>query len=112
MAKIGDMELVGASGVPYKFEVYHSSVTFAKVGGVYSVTKRVVTGGKTAHSLIYVGETDNLRERFQGHHRQDCFDRNGANSICVHRDDRKESRLQKEADLSANKNYPWTCNRT
>jgi hypothetical protein len=109
MPSIGSITFTGKSGTQYSFDIYPSETRFAKVGAVYAVTKRTVgLQGKT-HARIYVGEADSLRERFENHHRQECFDRHGANCICVHLDDDEESRLAKETDLR--NAYDWICNR-
>ena len=108
MTKLATMTVAGKSG-PYSFNVYPIDTAFADVGAVYLVTKRTrKADGRMVHDFIYVGETDDLKERFLSHHKEDCFKRNGANCICTHRDSSATSRRKKEADLLANHKTP--CN--
>jgi hypothetical protein len=108
MAKIEDLELTGASGTRYQFEVYPRNQTFNAVGAVYAVTKRTLQVGQGIHDVLYIGETGDLSTRFADHHKNDCFDRHGANCICTHVDASEASRLRKEADLVAK--YGPICN--
>jgi len=109
MAKLGTMTLTGKSGKQYSFEVYPWGTTFSAVGAVYYISKRTpkVDGGAD-HAKIYIGQTNDLSERFDNHHKADCFTKHGANAISVHRDDNEDSRLAKESDLIADHNPP--CN--
>ncbi len=109
MAKLGDLTVAGESGQDYKFEVYPQGTSFKEVGAVYLVTKRThKPDGTGAHEFLYVGETGDLSTRFDGHHKQECFDENGANCICVHVDSSQKSRLAKESDLLGA--HDWPCN--
>jgi len=109
MSELGNLTLTGKSGKQYVFEVWPINTAFNAVAAVYAVTKAVqnAKGGRT-HTVIYIGQTDNLKERFANHHKADCFANHGANCICTHRDDNEKSRLAKEADLIAAYNPP--CN--
>ena len=109
LTKLGTLTLKGKSGRKYEFDVYSIDSDFPRVAAVYAVTKRTrkADGGLT-HHVIYFGQTGNLPERFDDHHKADCFARNGANCVCVHRDSNEASRLKKEADLVAA--YNPTCN--
>ena len=104
MAAIGTMNVtVGsntvASEVPYVFSVYPWGTLFKPVGAVYVITKSTIKlGGSADHSLIYVGYTDDLSTCFDNHHKTDCFERYGANCICVLgvEDEQLRSRLVSE----------------
>jgi hypothetical protein len=109
MTKLADLTVAGKSGNEYKFEVYARETAFNAVGAVYMVTKRTKKpGGNATHKFLYVGETGDLSTRFDDHHKQDCFDLEGANCICVHQDGGEKSRLAKESDLF--KAHDWPCN--
>lgn len=100
MTSIATLTLTGASGAKYDFVVYPFDTKFNSVGAVYAVTRRTAKpDGGGDHAVVYVGETEDLGERFGNHHKTQCFERNRANCICVHRDSGGRSRLAKEADL-------------
>lgn len=109
MAKIGTITFTGSSGKSYTFNVYPIDQELNDVGGVYCITRRYKnsTGGYT-HSVVYVGVTGDLSTRFNDHHKDDCFTKNKANCICIHRDDNEDSRFAKESDLIDYYNPP--CN--
>ena len=109
MDKIGTMNVVGKSGTEYAFGLYPSRTGFKALGAVYIITERTAkSGGGGSHKYLYVGETGDLSTRFDDHHKQGCFDRNGANCIGVHLDDSEDSRLTKESDL--HDAHDWPCN--
>jgi hypothetical protein len=108
MSKIADATFSGKSG-SYEFEVYPLNTTFNTVGAVYVFTKRTVdASGRGTHALIYIGQADSLADRIPKHDKWPCVMQNGANCICVHRDDNEQSRLGKETDLRAAFSTP--CN--
>ena len=108
MAKIADATFTGKTG-NYSFEVFPTDTSFNAVAAVYVFTKRNVgSDGKGTHTLLYIGQTDSLKNRIPDHEKWACANRNGVNCICVHRDDDEKSRLAKEADLRAGHNTP--CN--
>ncbi len=109
MAKHGTMTITGQSGTQYAFEVFSWDTNFNDVGAVYVITKRIPkTEGGGSHTYVYVGETGDLSERFDSHHKIECFAQHGANCICVHVESGEKSRLVKESDLIAALNPP--CN--
>lgn len=101
MAKLGTIAFTGASGATYDFDVYPWGTGFKKdYGAVYFVTKRGKNAeGGYSHTRIYLGETEDLSTRFDNHHKQDCFDRNEANCICIHGEQDESARLRIEKDL-------------
>ena len=103
------LELTGASGRKCAFLVYPWGTEFKAVGSVYAVTRATPnqTGGET-HSIIYVGQTADLSERFDAHHKAACFSKHSANRICVHVEGVEQTRLAIEADLIAS--YKPPCN--
>lgn len=101
MAKIAGATFKGKTG-SYSFEVYPADTTFNSVGAVYIFTKRVVgADGKGTHTLLYIGQTESLKDRIPNHEKWPCAVRNEVNCICVHRDDDEDSCLAKETDLRA-----------
>lgn len=103
------LELVGASGRRYTFYVYPWGTLFKPQGGVYAVTRAVAnqTGGNN-HTILYVGQTGDLSERFDQHHKEPCFRRNAATHLCVTTEANEQNRLAIEADLVRAYNPP--CN--
>ncbi len=100
MIKIGTITLRGLSGNKYDFDVYKWGTGFHEFGAVYYISKRVVKfDGTVSHTQIYIGQTSNMSDRFDDHHKAKCFKDNDVNAISVHQDDDKDSRLEKEADL-------------
>lgn len=100
--KPATLELTGASGRKYAFSVHPWGTSFKPIGGVYAVTKATSTasGGQT-HKILYIGQTGDLSERFDDHHKEPCFRRNGVTHICVHVQGDEQERLGIERDLVA-----------
>jgi len=109
-AKLSNKTGPRQSGTEYTFKVYSLDTKFNKdYEAVYFVTKRVKkTNGGYSHIRIYVGETGDLSTRFDNHHKQDCFDENGANCICIYGEQDEKTRLKIEKDLIEKYNPP--CN--
>jgi len=108
MAKLGTIHFTGQSGKKYSFNVYQITASFKAIGAVYLITKRTVTDGTGNHTRIYVGQTGDLSERFNNHHKQDCFEENKANCICIYAEENETTRLEIEKDLIDN--YTPPCN--
>lgn len=110
MAKIGTMTLSGKSGSKYEFAVYPRATTFKALGALYFMTKRTLKPeGGGSHAMIYVGETSDLSNRPLNHHRKQCFDRKGADTVCILVESDRDRRLAIETDLR--QNYDPPCNR-
>jgi hypothetical protein len=103
-AEYSKVTLTGASGDDYEFEVDALGADLNSVAGVYAITRR--EGDQ--HVVVYIGQSGDLSYRFGNHQKWECFDDNGADCICVHRDSDKDSRLKKEADLMIR--YRPVCN--
>ena len=108
MAKLTDVTFVGTSGTKYRFEAYAFGTTFKALGAVYIFTVRTVKDGKGSHDPIYIGQTGDLSERFDDHHKAKCIKSKNPTCICIHLNDSDKSRLAIETDLLANRNPP--CN--
>lgn len=96
--------LQGRSGAKYSFWLYPWGETFNATGGVYAVLR----DDGTSYSVIYVGETGDLSERFDNHHKADCFSRHRKTHIAARIEGSERQRLAIEQDLIANYNPP--CN--
>ena len=96
----------GDSGTKYKYWIYELGDTHDAVPANYIFTKVTNTG---SHKPIYIGETEDISERFDYHHKMECIDRNGATNLCTHKSSvDKKVRCAEEADLVAN--YGPVCN--
>ena len=108
-SKLGTLTLKGVSGNEYKFNVYPLNTDFKSIGGIYYISKRIVKeNGIGSHSKLYIGQTEDLSERFDNHHKWDCFEENSANAISIYREESKDERLGIEKDLIDN--YEPPCN--
>lgn len=96
--------LVGRSGAKYSFHLYPWGTDFKAVGGVYAVLRHDADG----YAVTYVGETGDLSERFDNHHKATCFDRYRKTHIAARVEGSEPQRLAIEQDLIAGYNPP--CN--
>jgi hypothetical protein len=109
VSKIGTLILTGASGTDYKFNVYPYGTEFKEMGAVYYISKRTEKpDGSGSHSKIYIGQTGDLSERFDDHHKEPCFKKNNANCHSIHSETDERKRLNIEKDLIDALNPP--CN--
>lgn len=109
MPIIGTLSLVGRSGTRYTFDVYPYDTEFNPVSAIYCVSHRHVRAQTVDdHSLIYIGQTENLKNRFDSHHDEACFLRNSANCKSVLLEPSEFKRLAIERDLL--ENYRTLCN--
>ena len=97
MAKIGTVTFSGKSGIKFIFDYWDFPGTWDSVAGVYIVA--VYNVGSDSITPLYVGETDDLKERFIGHHKQRCFDKYKANILCWWEERDFASRRTIELDL-------------
>jgi hypothetical protein len=89
----------GQSGRKYKYWIYELGTTFKQVPGNYIFARE--TEPRT-FGPIYIGETGDLSERFDNHHKMPCIRKNGATHICAHESSANEKeRKAEEADLLA-----------
>lgn len=104
MSKVESVKVRGASGKTYTFDVYPWGTTFKAVGAVYLVLKK----NQSNYSILYIGQTGDLSERFDDHHKASCFTRHGRTHIGILVESSETRRLAIEADLIAN--YKPVCN--
>ena len=96
----------GKSGTDYKYYIYPIGTIFKSEPGNYVFAKESSPGKWRA---IYIGETSNLNERFDDHHKMPCIRRNGATHIHVHINSvNKTLRVAEETDLTTK--WVPTCN--
>jgi hypothetical protein len=100
VAKLGTIDLKGASGASWTFDVYPRETTFRALGAVYVQSVRTPkAGGGGSHQFIYVGQTGDLSNRPLNHHKKGCFDRHGANALLIYVEGSERTRLAIERDL-------------
>lgn len=107
MADLGTITWTGQSGKEYKYWIYDIGTTFTKAPGNYIFARKTETG---TFSPIYMGQTEDLSERFDNHHKMPCIKKNGATHIHIHRNDNEKDRLAEESDLIAKWKRTSTCN--
>ena len=100
------MTLTGASKTVYEFELYRVGTKFNPVAACYAFTKDANQAGN--YPLVYIGETGDLSERFDNHHKAGCIQRAGATLIGVRVTRGKAEAERVEADVLGNYNPP--CN--
>ena len=101
MSELGKLPLTGKSGKAYDFVVYSSDTTFnTGIACVYYVSKRTLKSRNGAtHTAIYVGETEDIKDRLTNHHKQSCFDRNKYNAVSIFKISTQTARSRAEQDL-------------
>ena len=88
---------VGHSGRTYMYNIYEIGVRFRKIPANYIIACET---GIKKWKPIYIGETADLSERFDNHHKISCIREKGATHIHVHRNDAGgQVRSAEEADL-------------
>jgi hypothetical protein len=87
----------GKSGKEYKYWIYEIGHPMKAVPGNYCFAKET---NPNTWTPIYFGETEDLSERFDHHHKIDCLRRNGSTHIHTHTSSAgKEVRCEEETDL-------------
>ena len=104
MPKETTVTLQGKSGRSYDFDVYPWNTSFNRIGAVYAVLKRNASN----FTILYIGQTNDLSERFDSHHKQGCFNHNGKTHIAIHPESSEPHRFDIETDLA--RKYSPTCN--
>ena len=99
-------EWIGQSGRSYTYWVHPIGTELKNSPGNYVYAKTGFLGG---WQPIYIGQTEDLSERFDHHHMAVCIQREGATHIHAHvNDSGQEVRLTEETDLIAHHGPP--CN--
>ena len=106
MADVPTIEWAGSSGTKYKYWIHKIGTDFNAKPGNYCFAKESSPGRWTP---LYFGQTGDLSERFDDHHKMGCAKRNGATHIHAHVSEGGErARLDEESDLI--KKWNPTCN--
>lgn len=93
----------------HKFSVHNLDSSWNSVSVVYVVTKRKKTeGGCYSHSVIYVGQTGDLKERFSNHHKEKCFSEKNGDCLCLLGEKDEDKRLSIESEMI--EKYTPPCN--
>ncbi len=105
MAQTKNITLTGASRRTYSFKAFPRGIKFKPSGAVYAILRQTPTGH---YSVIYIGQTSDLSKRFENHHKQACFDRNGKSHIALYPVSGESRRFDIETDLL--RSYKPVCN--
>jgi hypothetical protein len=106
MTHEGTIKWPGQSGAEYTYWIYRIGTTFQSEPGNYIFAKET---NPNTFKPIYIGQTGDLSERFENHHKLPSITRNGATHIHVHKNlGGERQRLAEELDLV----HRWcpTCN--
>ena len=95
MAAFETVRLTGRSGASYPFTVFPYGTPLAAVSGVYAVLR----DERTTWSVLYIGQTGDLSERFDNHHHAADFAWHRASHLAAIGASTEEQRLAIEADL-------------
>ena len=108
MNSLSTVTFTGKSGTPYSFYVFPIGQECKDQSGVYIFSKREKIGDKYNHTAIYIGMAKSFETRFYNHHKGDCIDKNGANSLCLMeiKDESKRTSIEKDLLVA----YPTKCN--
>jgi hypothetical protein len=102
MPSLGKATFDGKSGKAYRFTVYPLRTKIRKIAGLFIIANRSHDESSCQqHQALYVGQTEDLSQPFERHHRAEEFKRHGANCVCLHADESPRSRVEKKRDLVA-----------
>lgn len=100
------IEWVGNSGTKYPYTIYPIGTIFTKASSNYVFAKE--TKPET-FITIYIGETGDLSERFDDHHKMPCIKSNGATHITIHVGETSDT-VRKAEEKDLRDNYDPVCN--
>lgn len=104
--QVATIHWAGISGKTYQYWIYPIGTDLSETPGNYVFAKEISPNRWTP---VYIGETADLSERFDNHHKMPCIKRNGATHIHAHKSpENRTVRLAEETDL-VNKWHP-VCN--
>jgi hypothetical protein len=86
----------GFSARDYTYYIYRLPCVFDPQPGNYVFAKQTAPG---QWRPIYIGETGDLSERFEHHHKMPCIEAHGATHIHVHLEASRQARRDEEMDL-------------
>lgn len=85
----------GKSGRKYKYWIYEIGQSLKAEPGNYIFAKETSPDKWTP---VYIGETQDLSERFDNHHKMACIRQHGGTHICVHTSGSSRAARQAEED--------------
>jgi hypothetical protein len=91
--------LKGDSLVTYSFDVFPLEDSFHPVAAVFAVTREPEGAGPHRHEVVFVGEAARMPGQLRDHPKAACFERHGANRVCVHRIEDETARRDAVTDL-------------
>lgn len=108
------LTLNGISGEQYLFDLFSFDDfselrnAFRSMPAVYVFTRRRMFVNDYTHDLIYLGETEDLSQRFNEHHKEENIMMHHANCIGLHGVTSYEERINIEKDILGAYDFP--CN--
>ncbi len=97
MVSEGRINWEGRSGKAYEYHIYPLNEKHDAVPANYLFARKTEKGTFTP---IYAGETGDISERFDNHHKMPCIKREVATHLCTHKGSRdKSTRQQEESDI-------------
>jgi len=91
---------IGKSGNSYEYHIHNLPPNFKSLPGNYIFAK---LNANNKWVPVYIGETEDLSERFDDHHKMPCIKRKGATHIHAHLNQGGEvARRREESDLLDN----------
>lgn len=94
----------GVSGEKYQFQLYTKSNSWNSSSGVYLILRDI----GSSYSPVYIGETENLKQRHSSHHKERCFNEHNWSHLAFLYEPSKGKRVYIEQDILSNLN--WVCN--
>jgi predicted GIY-YIG superfamily endonuclease len=87
----------GQSGEKYLYHIYNIGTQMDAVPANYIFARKTEAG---RYVPIYIGQTSDISERFDNHHKMPCIRKNGATHIHTHESSTSEKERQaEETDL-------------
>lgn len=100
------IEWTGQSGTKYRYWVYPLGTGMKEAPGNYVFTRETEP---LKWRPIYIGQTGDLSERFDNHHKMPCIRQNGATHIHTHTSSADEATRKAEEDDLIERWHP-ICN--
>lgn len=99
MADLGAIKWDGQSGKEYEYHIYTLDETHKAIPANYVFVKQTEP---KRYRPLYVGETNNISERFENHEKWPDLKKNGVTHVCTHESSSdKKVRTNEESDIIA-----------
>lgn len=100
MDKLELVMLRGSSGGVYPFHAHPIYTRQKNTGAVYAITNRKTdAGGREYHSIIFIGQTDELEKTIARHRNTPWLREHEGNCVCLYFEKEEARRIKMEADL-------------